>query len=333
MVVKVAMLSGWHVHAKGYAKQANSINGVQVAAVWDEEPERGKAWAEELQVPFYEDLDELLAVDDIDGVIVDTPTNMHREVMVKAAQAGKHIFTEKVMALTVQDCKAIAEAVNKAGVKFAISFPHRTMPRALFAKQVKDSGILGQVTLLRIRNAHNGASAGWLPDHFYDPETCGGGALMDLGAHGMYLTHWIMGMPESISASLTHVTGREVEDNAVTVMKFKDGAIAIQETGFVSSQSPFALEMYGTKGSLLIGGPKGTIMLGTNDSGIEGIPGWITPTKLPAAIKSPMEQWVDAIRSDAPIMFGLEEGIALTELMEAAYLSHREGRWVSFPLK
>ena len=130
-MIKVAMLSGWHVHAKGYARQANSIPGVEVAAIWDEEPSRGEAWAEELGVPFYADLDELLAVDDIDGVIVDTPTNMHREVIVKAAKAGKHIFTEKVLALTVEDCEAIAEAVKEAGVKFAISYPHQVMPRMI----------------------------------------------------------------------------------------------------------------------------------------------------------------------------------------------------------
>ncbi len=332
-MIKVAMLSGWHVHAKGYARQANSIDGVQVAAVWDENPERGETWAEELSVPFYADLDAVLALEDIDGVIVDTPTNMHREVMVKAAKAGKHIFTEKVLALTLEDCHAIADAVREAGVKFAISFPHRTMPRMLFAKQVVESGVLGQVTLLRIRNAHNGASAGWLPPHFYDPETTGGGALMDLGAHGMYLTHWMLGMPESISASLTNVTGHEVEDNAVTMMKYADGAIAIQETGFVSSQSPFSLEIFGTEGSLLIGGPKETIMFGTNGSGHEGIPGWVVPARLPEASASAMQQWIDGIRSDAPIMFGLEEGIVLTELMVGAYKAHETGAWVKFPVK
>lgn len=333
MQIKVAMLSGWHVHARGYAEEANSIEGVKVAAVWDEEPERGKAWAEELGVPFYGDLDELLANKDIDAVIVDTPTNMHKEVMVKAANAGKHIFTEKVMALTVEDCEAIAEAVRKAGVKFAISFPHRTRSRALLAKQVLDSGILGTVTMLRIRNAHNGASAGWLPPHFYDPEACGGGALMDLGAHGMYLTSWLLGAPKTVTAVFTHVTGKPVEDNVVTVMTFDNGAMAIQETGFVSSQSPFALEMYGTEGTLLINGPKETIMIGTNSSGVEEVPGWITPTRMPAPLPSPMRQWIEGIRSNAPIDFGLDEGIRLTELMVAAYRSYQEGRTVEFPVK
>lgn len=335
MQIKVAMLSGWHVHARGYAQEANSIEGVEVAAVWDEEPERGKAWAEELGVPFYEDLDELLANKEIDAVIVDAPTNMHREVIVKAAKAGKHIFTEKVLALTVEDCEAIAEAVREAGVKFAISFPHRTLPRVLFAKQVLDSGILGTVTLLRIRNAHNGASADWLPPHFYDPETCGGGAMMDLGAHGMYLIDYLLGTPKTVTSVFTHVTGKPVEDNAVTVMAFENGAIGIHETGFVSSQSPFSLEMYGTEGTLLIRGLKGqeTIMLSTNSSGVEDIHGWITPTRLPEALPSPMEQWIEGIRNDAPIPYGLEEGIRLTELMVAAYRSYQEGRTVEFPCK
>ena len=195
-------------------------------------------------------------------------------------------------------------------------------------KQVLDSGVLGQVTLLRIRNAHNGASAGWLPPHFYDPVACGGGALMDLGAHGMYLTRWLLGMPESVNAALTFVTGKEVEDNAVTFMKYEDGCIAIQETGFVSSQSPFSLEIYGTEGSLLIQGPNQTITFATNSSGEGGISGWIVPSRLPQPGVSPMEQWIEGIRNDAPIDFGVEDGIALTQLMVAAYQAHETGTWV-----
>lgn len=67
------------------------------------------------------------------------------------------------------------------------------MSHNLFAKKAIDEGWLGKVTLARVRNAHDGVSSGWLPPHFFDEATCGGGAMMDLGAHPMYLLAWLLG--------------------------------------------------------------------------------------------------------------------------------------------
>src|SRR5689334_21733477 len=92
-MIRIAMLSFWHVHGKDYARAAPEHPETEIVAVWDEVPERGRTEAEQRGVPFYAQLDELLAQPNIDGVIVDTPTSMHRDVIVAAARAGKHIFT------------------------------------------------------------------------------------------------------------------------------------------------------------------------------------------------------------------------------------------------
>ena len=147
-MLKVAMISYWHVHAWDYTKQLMARDDVKITAVWDEIPERGEKNAKEIGAVFEAELDVLLGRNDVDAVVINTPTNMHREVMVAAAKAGKHIFTEKVMALTVRECEEIAQAVREAGVKFCISFPHRTMPHNLFAKKVVDEGLIGDITLL-----------------------------------------------------------------------------------------------------------------------------------------------------------------------------------------
>jgi len=328
-MIKVAMLSKWHVHAVDYLKQLKAMDNVRVVAVWDEDKERGSKWAKEEGLDFEPDLDALLAGDRIDAVVVDAPTNLHGKVMVAAANAGKHIFTEKVMALTVKECNEIADAVRKAGVKFCISFPHRTMPHNLFAKKVADEKLIGDITLMRVRNAHAGAVDNWLPNHFYDPEACGGGAMIDLGAHPMYLSRWILGKPERITSTFTNITGKAVEDNAVCVIEFENQAIAIVETGFVTPSSPFALELYGTKGTLLIGGYNREVKMITKEI-TSSVPGWIIPSKLPDPLPTPMQQWVKGIEEGTPIDFGLEEGIQLTELMEAAYKSYREKRQVRF---
>ena len=193
-MIRVAMLSFWHVHAKDYAKQAAEHPDTEIVAVWDEEPERGQKEARERSVPFYASLDELLAREDIDAVIVDTPTHMHRDVMVKAANAGKHIFTEKVLAPTLKESNEIVAAVQQNGVKLTVSLPRLNHRYTLAIEDILQQDLLGKLTLVRVRLSHNGATAGWLPQHFFDLEACAGGALIDLGCHPMYLTRLFLGV-------------------------------------------------------------------------------------------------------------------------------------------
>jgi len=330
-MLKFAMLSAWHVHAEGYAQEINAHPEAEVALVWDNDPVRGEEFARRLGVSFEPDLDKVLQDANIDAVCVNTATSMHYNVICAAARAGKHIFTEKVLAATAAEAHAIAQVVKESGVKFVISFPHRARPHNLFAKQVVEQGLLGDISLLRIRNAHNGASAGWLPPHFYSMADCGGGAMMDLGAHGMYLAAWLLGRPKRIVSVFTHLTGKEVEDNAVAVMEFENGATAINETGFVTSNSPFSLELYGTEGSLLIGGPNLEVKLNSNLAAGK-VKGWITPTNLPKPLPSALEQLVGAVLRNEPIHFTIDDAVVLSELMDGAYRSHKLGCQVTYPL-
>jgi len=324
-MLKVAMLSRWHVHADGYAHEFRNRDDVQLTAMWDEEPDKGKAFADKFGLDFEPDLDKLLARADVDAVCVNAPTNMHPEVLIKSAKAGKHIFTEKVLALTNAEAADIRKAVEESSVKFCISFPHRTFPHNLFAKKVMDEKLLGDVNYMRVRNAHNGATAGWLPAHFYDEAQCGGGAMIDLGAHPMYLIPWIMGKPVEVASAFTYVTGRAVEDNAVTVMKYANGAIAVSETGFVSSNSPFMLELYGTAGSLMIIGNDVQLISSKVNEAAAGFGGWIKPGNLPQALPSAISQFVEGVLYGKKIIFGMDDAIVLTEMMDAAYRAHKQG--------
>lgn len=320
---KVAMLSKWHVHAAGYARQINGMPGCSVAYVWDEDPSRGAEWAKELNVPFVADLDELLAKDDYQGVIVDTPTTMHEEVITKAAKAKKHIFSEKALATNVAACERIAAVVREAGVKFCISYPYRVMPMYLYAKELMEQGLLGDVSLMRMRNGHDGSLAGWLPPYWFDKSLTGGGALMDLGCHPCYLADWLLGAPAKVFASMTFETGHETDDTAVCMAEFKNGAVAVLETSLMTPYSPGILELYGTKGSLRAVGNRVEVRL--SDS-----PGWFTPDRLPKAQPMPMEQWVDGIQNGTAIQFDLDVAIRLTALLEAAYTSQETGVPVVF---
>jgi 1,5-anhydro-D-fructose reductase (1,5-anhydro-D-mannitol-forming) len=329
-MIRVAMLSYWHVHAWDYTRQAQENPNTEIVAVWDELPERGKAAAERLGVPFFESLNDVLAQKDVDAVIDDAPTNIHREVLVAAARAGKHIFTEKVVAATQADANAILSAVEKAGVKLTVSLPRLNGGYTQAISSQIASGAVGDVTLVRARLSHNGALRtadrpdGWLPPHFYSLEQCQGGALIDLGCHPMYLARLFLGaLPERVSATYGYVTGREVEDNAVAILTGPKGAIGIVEAGFVNPNSPFSVEVHGTGGTLLYGTPEPKLLLGK-----AGERTW-SEIEVPADLPSAFDQWVGHIQNDTVATENIQAALDLTKLMEAANRSVAEGRSIA----
>lgn len=320
-MVGILMLSKWHVHAVDYARQVQAQPDARITCVWDEDAARGAAWAAELGVPFEKDLDLALQRADVDAVVVDTPTTMHREVMVKAARAGKHIFTEKALATTVKDCEAIADAIREAGVKFCISFPQLTSPLTQLCKQAVDQGLLGRVHYLRYRMAHNGALAGWLPAYWYEVKDAGGGAMMDLGCHPMYVASHLLGKPVRITSMFNNsVAPGGVDDNAVSVVAFENQAIAVLETGFISPYNSDCFELLGTEGAII--SVKGQIKMRSK----QVKEGWYIPDQLPAPLPPALRQWLDGILHDSPIPFDLDKALALTVLLENAYQADREQR-------
>ena len=319
-MINVAMLSKWHVHAGDYARQVRESGVANITCVWDEDAERGTAWARELGVDFEADLTSLLARKDVDAVVIDTPTADHCRVMVAAANAGKHIFTEKAMAPTLKECKKISAAVAKNGVKFCISQPHLTTGIAQYAKKAIEDGLLGKVNYMRMRTAHDGSLMGWLPAYWYDVEKAGGGAMMDLGCHPMYTAAYLLGKPVRIASMFnTNYCPAPAEDNAVSVVEFENKAIAVLETAFVSPWSAECFELLGTEGALISVGHE--VKIRSKQFGVDG---WVILDKLPDPKPMAMRMWFDGILTGSPIPFGTERGEALTELLENAYKSHKE---------
>jgi 1,5-anhydro-D-fructose reductase (1,5-anhydro-D-mannitol-forming) len=320
-MINVAILSFWHVHADEYTQEANRHPGTEVVAIWDELPERGRKEAVKRGVTFYESIEDLLANPDIHGVIVVTPTNMHRDVMVAAAKAGKHIFTEKVIAANIKEANEIMAAVKHNQVKLTVSLPRLNMGCTLAVQAVLEQGLLGELTLVRIRLSHNGATAGWLPDHFYNLEQCGGGAMIDLGCHPMYLTRLFMGLPESVSGHYGYVLGKEVEDNAVAILNYKNGGIGVIEAGLVNAHSPFTVEIHGTEGSLLYGTPEEKLLIKSNKSPAYA-KDWTEITELPPRHMTAFEQWVQHIQNGTTADENINLAMDLTRLMEASNRSN-----------
>jgi predicted dehydrogenase len=320
------MLSFWHVHAKDYAKQATDHPDTQIVAVWDEIPARGQAAAQTWGGQFYDDLDALLARPDIEAVIVDTPTDRHRDVMVAAAQAGKHVFTEKVIASTLREANQILAAVERSGIKLTVSLPRLNAGYTQAIQEILAAGRLGTPTLVRARLSHNGGlptadnTNGWLPAHFYDLQQCAGGALIDLGCHPMYLARLFLGLPESVSARYGYVIGRAVEDNAVALLSYPNGALGVVEAGFVNRHSPFTIEVHGTDGSLLYGTPEARLLVRSAQDAQ-----W-RAAETPADRPSAFHQWVAHIQNGTTATENIQMALDLTKLMEAANRSVAENR-------
>ena len=175
-------------------------------------------------------------------------------------------------------------------------------------------------TYARVHNAHNGACDGWLPESFYDPVHCGGGAMMDLGAHSMYLLLDLFGDPTAVTSVFTYVMDKPVEDNAVTVLEF-GGLIALSETGFVSGGFGFAMEVGGTKATMYWRG--NDLILSTRADGEQ-------PYELPEPAAMPIDQWIDAIKNNGETPFGIEDAVRLSTVMQRAYESYRGGKRVEY---
>ena len=322
-MLKIAMLSKWHVHAAGYAREFNASGKAKVVAVWDEEPERGRAWAEKLGCPFYESLDEVLKAD-IDAVCVTTPTTMHREVMLKVAAAGKHIFTEKALETTVEKCEEIAAAIRASGKTFGISYPHKCSPVYRYIKARIDEGCFGKISLFRYRNAHNGVSGNWLPAYWFDGTKSGGGAMMDLGCHPMYFLADIGGKPKRVTALFNQLYSTGLDENAICTVEFENGSIGVSETSFVSYSAPLVAEVYGSEGSLICVGDQITL-------NCEKYKNAEAPALDKSPVPGPIESFLDAVEKGLPSPegMGLDEAISLTELLENAYIADGENRIVS----
>lgn len=320
-MIRIGMLSKWHVHATDYANQVKESGKAIITAVWDDNVERGAAWAEELGVDFEADLEQFLAREDIDAVICDTATVDHKHVLTKAAAAGKHIFTEKVLATTVEDCVAIAESIRSNNVKFAISFPQLTFSDVQMARQLIEEKKLGQVSSFRMRNAHAGLVQGWLPDYWMNANEAGGGALMDLGAHPVYLANALLGEPKRVSAVMSAPMGSDTDEVATVLVEYANGSAAVLETSLISWNSPRLIEVYGTEGAFISLNDEVKVNLKEDDSSE------YKKVELPLRSAMPLIRFLDACSGgdDVPEDFGLDAAINLTKVVVAAYESVSTG--------
>lgn len=332
-MIRLAILSFWHVHAETFILDVRANPHAQLVAAWDENTKRGAERAAEFGLEFGADLSSLLAREDIDGVIVQTPTSMHLEVIKQAAAAGKHVFSDKVLAPTAAQAQAIVAACDLAGVVLFTGMGMFAHDYITQIKHIIDSGVLGKIVSIRMMSGHGRALLDDLPPGFYRRAEAVGGVLMDI-CHPIYLTPFLLGMPKTVYARFAHVTRRELEDNAAVLMDFEDGAHVSVHVTFVNRAIPaMQIEVNGTEGSVffrsgsasLEGGPSpGTVFEKRIGQSSNIIP--IPLGKSPAPTVAPWVQHIIAgTRPDANIDYAVK----LSTIAEAAYESAAKDKPIS----
>ena len=313
--MKIAICGLWHVHAEGYYKAAAKY--AEIIGVYEPNDEWRAAFCEKYDLKEFKSFDELLN-SGADAAIVCTSTDTHTDIIIGLAKAGIDVFTEKVLAPTTEECERIESAIKESGIRFVISLPQKYQGAKRTAKAIAESGELGNINYFRYRNVHAGSADNWLPSHFYSAKECAGGAMIDLGAHGMYLSEWFCGMPKAAKSTFTLCCTNpetalknvdKVEDNAVTVMEYDNGCIAISETGFVTTGCPQILEVGGENGSVFVIG--NTVLKRTKET-----KGKETEVEVMESLPDPLVQFCTNNILDG---CGIEEAKKLTKLMELAY--------------
>ncbi|WP_280770801.1 Gfo/Idh/MocA family protein [Salipaludibacillus daqingensis] len=336
-MVNLALIGAWHVHTEGFVEDALLTGVAKLKVVWDDDEARGKAFAKRFGVPFEKDLDTVLNDKEVDAVIVECATTTHTDIIIQCANAKKDIFSDKALALTVEDCKKIEAAVDKNHVTFAVSLESKVIGAYRYAKQLVDEGTIGKISAMYFRRAHQAAlNKNMLPSYWFDASQTGGGATLDLGCHGLYLLPYFCGTPKKVTCLMNEIYGTGSDENSTTVIEFEDGAIGTAHTSFVASQLGNVFEIIGTEGTILI--------FGESDDNFKvwlqskQLPGHeeltlIPREDVPDSEAMPSAQFVRFISSKEEgdlAEFDMNAAISLTRLIECAYESSREGKTVLY---
>lgn len=235
----------------------------ELIGVHDYKPEVCKKTAEEFGVTGYERLEDMLAVEDMDAVIIATFHPSHAEIAIRAMRAGKHVLIEKPFATSSADAFAVGKAAKETK-KMCMALPFEIYPNFVMAKKMIEDGTIGEVASADGVFAHHGPlHAPW----FFDRERAQWGVLADLGIYPISVLMYLLGPAKyvtgkvgiseenriSLSGDPIHVT---VEDNAAAILEWENGAVGTVRTNWCTATDKsgclYYITIYGNKGIIYI---------------------------------------------------------------------------------
>lgn len=334
------------MHLKGYTSNPD----VEVYAFCDINPDRLRYMGEKYGITrLYTDEDKMLAeLPEIDAVSVCTWNCAHAECTIKALNAGKDVLCEKPMSVSVEDAKRMKEAADRNGRLLMLGFVRRYGNDCLVMKDFANNDTFGDIYYSKAQYIRrNGNPGGW----FSDKSRSGGGCLIDLGVHVIDYVRYIMGCPKPVSvygATFQKLFNRsniktsysyapadggskricDVEDLAVALVRFDNGAVLNIETSFsLNSKERNAIEIFGTKGGAKL---VDKLELYTEMNGymtnVE-IVGDTSPD-FDVMFNQEINHFVDCVKNKKPCISTAEDGVILMQILMGIYESSQTGHEV-----
>ena len=269
---KIAIVGCGDIAEHTYMAQMPRNERVEVVACCDIKPERAAHFKEKFGIRAYADVDDLLANEDFDIMMDTASIQAHYGLNMKALKAGKHLYSQKPIGVTVKEATDMIEAAKASNVKFAASPIHMLRPDIREAKRLIAQGVLGKVSIIRAVAAHGGPEYFQYrvndPSWFYEP---GAGAIYDLGVHALHTVTGILGPAKAVSCMATvsepnrvvrsgNFNGKPIDsgklyDNYLIHLDFGGGAIGDVLTGFcMKATTAPSLEIYGEYGAIIFTG-------------------------------------------------------------------------------
>ena len=243
--------------SKNHFDAIGRIEGLTLAAACDIDADRAKRAGEAHGVPWYRTLDELLQAGQCDVISICTPSGLHSAQGIAAARAGKHVVTEKPMAISLAEADDLVRACDDAGVHLFVVKQNRLNPPIQLLKRAIDKGRFGRIYLANV-------TVRWQrPQEYYDAEPWrgtwefDGGAIMNQASHYVDLMQWLVGPVESVLAkTATQARRIEAEDSGIGIVKFRSGALGVIEVNVLTYPKNLegSITILGETGSVKIGG-------------------------------------------------------------------------------
>lgn len=259
-------ISGAGVIGSIHADALSHIESATLVAVAEPRESAGREFATKYGCDFYLSYPEMLANADIDVVIVATPSGLHPDQVVLAAEYGKHVITEKPMAITDEGLNRMIQSTTDAGVQLAVIFQNRLSRDVFRVKRGLEQGAFGKPILANgimywhRDQAYYDANGGWRGTWALD----GGGALMNQAIHTIDILQWLMGGVQELkafTATLNHTI--ETEDTAAATFVYENGALgSITATTCADQDYPLRIEIIGTNGRVTLEGTEITHWMG-----------------------------------------------------------------------
>ena len=266
-IIKVGIVGCGKITQIRHAPEYDANPNAEIVGVYDFDPQRCIQIAMAIGCTAYDSLEELLADPEIEAVSICSPNFTHYEYTMKALEAGKHVLCEKPMALNPEDTKKMMEKAKEVGKILMIGHNQRLNPTHKRAKEVFDSGAIGDVISIQSNFQHSGPENWSITANnstwFFDKAKANFGAMGDLGAHKIDLIRFLLGAEfDEVNATIMTLDKRGpdgnlvgVDDNAMCFFKMDNGIPGIMHVSWTNyGEEDNSTIIYGTKGVMKIFG-------------------------------------------------------------------------------